>query len=162
VFRATSCINKLILSSERRRAVLDMAGVVLVMPDVAPAATMAPLPAEPQELPATTRALSQLIAPVLPNNCTAPDRFPVESPRRCDSHGLTARVWLELIGLQQENVVDPASPRRTISPMASPEYTPTSPEHIPTPVEPPIFPIRRTMAARSGDLPYYNSTGGLQ
>jgi hypothetical protein len=62
VFRATSCINKLILTSERRRAVLDMAGVVLVMPDVAPATTTAPLPAEPQELPSTTRALSQLVA----------------------------------------------------------------------------------------------------
>jgi hypothetical protein len=62
MFCATSCINKLMLSSERRRAVLDVAGAVLVMPDVAPAATTAPLPAEPQELPATTRALSQLVA----------------------------------------------------------------------------------------------------
>jgi hypothetical protein len=50
------------LSSERRRAVLDVAGAVLVMPDVAPAATTAPLPAEPQELLATTRALSHLVA----------------------------------------------------------------------------------------------------
>jgi hypothetical protein len=62
VFCATSCINKLMLSSECRRAVLDVAGAVLVMPDVAPAATTAPLPAEPQELPATTRALAQLVA----------------------------------------------------------------------------------------------------
>jgi hypothetical protein len=54
VFCATSCTNKLMCSSERRRAVLDVAGAVLVMPDVAPAATTAPLPAEPQELPATT------------------------------------------------------------------------------------------------------------
>jgi hypothetical protein len=44
--------------------------------------------------------------------------------------------------------------------VASPEYTPASPEHTPTPVEPPIFPIRKTMAARGGALPYYNSIGG--
>jgi hypothetical protein len=90
-------------------------------------------------------------SPVLPNNCTTPDRFPVESPCRCDSHGLTVRVRLELVGLQQENVVDPASPRRAISP---------APEHTPTPVEPPIFPIRRTMAARSGALLYDIVQGG--
>jgi hypothetical protein len=39
-----------------------VAGAVLVMPDVAPAATTVPLPTEPQELPATTRALSLLVA----------------------------------------------------------------------------------------------------
>jgi hypothetical protein len=135
VFCATSCINKLMLSSERRRAVLDVAGAVLVMPDVAPAATMAPLPAEPQELPATTRALSQLVADLQYCQTTAQHQiaFPVESPRRSDSHGLTARVRLELVGLQQKNVVDPASPRRAISRVASPEYMPASPEYTPTP-----------------------------
>jgi hypothetical protein len=44
--------------------------------------------------------------------------------------------------------------------VASPVYTPASPEHTPTPVEPPIFPIRKTMAACGGALPYYNSIGG--
>jgi hypothetical protein len=39
-----------------------VAGAVLVMPDVALAATTAPLPTEPQELPATARELSQLVA----------------------------------------------------------------------------------------------------
>jgi hypothetical protein len=71
VFCATSCINKLMLSSERRRAVLDVAGAVLVMPDLAPAATTALLPAEPQELPATTRALSQLVADLRYRQTTA-------------------------------------------------------------------------------------------
>jgi hypothetical protein len=99
-------------------------------------------------------------SPVLPNNYTAPDRFPVESPRRCDSHGLTARVRLHLVGLQQENVVDPASPHRAISLVASPEYTPASPERTPTPVGPPGFFIIRTMAARTGALPFYNNLGG--
>jgi hypothetical protein len=64
------------------------------------------------------------------------------------------------VGLQQENVVHPASPRRAISPVASPEYTPASPEHTPTPVGPPGFFIRRTMDARTGALPFYNNTGG--
>jgi hypothetical protein len=97
---------------------------------------------------------------VMPDNCTAPDRFLVEPPHHCDSHGLTARVQMLLVGLQQEHAVNTASPRRAISPVASPEYTPASPEHTPTPVELPIFPIRRTMAAPSGALPYYNSRGG--
>jgi hypothetical protein len=97
---------------------------------------------------------------VMPDNCTAPDRFLVEPMHHCDSHGLTARVQMLLVGLQQEHAVNTASPRRAISPVASPEYTPASPEHTPTPVELPIFPIRRTMAAPSGALPYYNSRGG--
>jgi hypothetical protein len=59
VFCATSCINKLMRSSERQRAVLDVAGVGLVMPDVAPVATMVLLPLEQL---AMTRAHSQLVA----------------------------------------------------------------------------------------------------
>jgi hypothetical protein len=99
-------------------------------------------------------------SPALPNNCTAPDRFPVESLRCCNSHGLTARVRLELVGLQQENVVDPTSPRRAISPVASPEYTPASLEYTPTLDGPQESLIRRTKAAHTGALPYYNSSGG--
>jgi hypothetical protein len=59
VFCATSCINKLMRSSERWRAILDVAGAVLVMPDVAPSATTVLLPLKQ---PARTRAHSQLVA----------------------------------------------------------------------------------------------------
>jgi hypothetical protein len=59
VFCATYCINRSMHSSERWCAVLDMAGAVLVMPDVAPVATMVLLP---PEQPATTRACLQLVA----------------------------------------------------------------------------------------------------
>jgi hypothetical protein len=59
VFCATSCINKLMRSSELRHTVLYVAGVVLVIPDVPPVATTVLLPLEQ---PTTTRAHSQLVA----------------------------------------------------------------------------------------------------
>jgi hypothetical protein len=90
----------------------------------------------------------------MPDVCTAPDYFLVESPHHCGSHGLTLRVWLPLVSLQREDVIIAASPHRATSPVASP------PEHTPTPVGLPGSFIRRTMAARSGALPFYNSTEG--
>jgi hypothetical protein len=59
VFCATSCINRSMRSSEHQHAILDVAGVVVVMPNVAPAATTMLLP---PERPAMTRAHSQLVA----------------------------------------------------------------------------------------------------
>jgi hypothetical protein len=104
--------------------------------------------------------MTRCVPLLMQDNCTAPDRFLVESSCHCGSHELMAMVWWPLVVLQQENVIITASPRRTTSLVASPEYTPVSREHTPTPVRPSGSFIRTTMAVRSGALPFYNNIGG--
>jgi hypothetical protein len=105
---------------------------------------------------------SSFAPPVMPDNCTAPDRFLVESPHHYNSHGLTARLQLT-VGLQRDDVVITAHHGFTSSRYLASGFTRVHPgvtgAHSDA-VGPPGSFIRRTMAARSGALPYYNSTGG--
>uniref|UniRef100_J3LW30 Uncharacterized protein n=1 Tax=Oryza brachyantha TaxID=4533 RepID=J3LW30_ORYBR len=61
-----------------------------------------------------------------------------------------ARVRLQPDGLQQED----------LSPSPSPDYSPSTPPHSPTPVNPPEFLLRGTIAACRGAPPFYMAAGG--
>lgn len=74
----------------------------------------------------------------------------------CPRHGWTNYTGHGIGSSSEEHTFSMASPRRAISL----EYRPASPEYTPTPMTPPEFLLRGTIAARNGAPPFHMRTGG--